>query len=98
MTFRRRILCWVLSVAFVSGYVTSYLVLSRNGMAKAREWDSDGYFFADPTMSSGFTAHRVLCILYTPLIVIDTWAGFPDPRESSEPMRGLSAGSASAAS
>jgi hypothetical protein len=82
----RRRLGWLVAAALILGYVTSYIVLSRIGMAKSRELDLAGYYFADPSTDAGLRLNSILRILYAPLVEIDVWA---DSGPASDPMKGL---------
>jgi hypothetical protein len=86
MIARRRRLGWFVATALMFGYVTSYVVLSRIGIAKAREFDLAGYYFAEPSTDAGLRLNSALRILYMPLVDIDIWAALGP---GCDPMKGL---------
>ncbi|PQO37096.1 hypothetical protein C5Y96_08025 [Blastopirellula marina] len=70
-----------ITLVLLAFYVGSYAVLSRQGIEQAALQDSEVYYFVEPTSEGRVSSHMVCCLLYMPLIVIETRLGsqyYPD--------------------
>ncbi|QDU73131.1 hypothetical protein Pan97_00980 [Bremerella volcania] len=56
-------------------YVGSYVALSRQGIQQAVQYDSEFYYFVEPTTEGRVNSHLMCCLIYMPLIVIEARLG-----------------------
>jgi len=85
---RRRLAIGALIVLL--GYVGSYAILSRRGMAHSKAMGAEGLYFFPPEDTDSWRAWNYGCVIfYYPLIAIETWLGTVDG-VGSEPLWRLS--------
>lgn len=68
-------------VALLLLYIGSYVALSRLGIEQAALHDSEVYYFVEPTSEGRMNSHMMCCLIYMPLVVIETRLGsqyYPD--------------------
>ncbi len=58
-------------------YVGSYLALSRMGIQQAAVYDSEVYYFVEPTSDGRVNSHLTCCLIYQPLIYLERLLGSP---------------------
>lgn len=62
-------------VLLVALYLGTYLTLSRMGVERAVQVDSDVYYFFEPVNAEAEQAHLACCYFYLPLTTIEQWLG-----------------------
>ena len=71
----RAIAAALITFVLLAIYATTYVILSRRGMAVARSLDLSGYYFAEPASPAGEQLHLVCCYAFRPLVLIDRTLG-----------------------
>lgn len=72
----RRVIRLVVAALFVSTYLSSYLLLSRQGFAKGDQMQLKGLWFATPLDGVYWRWHHYPCVVvFFPLIVVDNLCG-----------------------
>jgi hypothetical protein len=77
-----------ITLGIVVSYCLAFIVLS-SWCTYSNVFDMDGYFFVSPTSDRGETAHKVCCIVFWPLIEIDSRL-LTGRRPAALPLRALS--------
>jgi hypothetical protein len=83
----RTILVLVTLCGFLSAYVASYYVCSRQGMREAHDLGLDGFLYVawqDVAVTQDLSRHQWLAMFYTPLNAIDRALG-----NGEQPLRGI---------
>lgn len=71
-------------------YIASLVFLSRRGLAIARSYNSEGYYFTAPTDHRSDQFEMVIQFFFAPCVLVDVMIfGSPSPA-SSAPLRSLS--------
>jgi hypothetical protein len=80
---------WLTLLCLLLAYVTSYVVLSRRGIAFSQRVGCEGFWFFPPDGTNTWRLMNYGCVcFYYPLIVIDNWIGTGRPA-ACEPTRRL---------
>jgi hypothetical protein len=86
---RKRVVVWV-AIAFILCYVSTYVTLSRMGMATAREYDWENFLYVPtrlaccPYDERVWQVHWVLAYVFFPANVVDHYVfGAPWPARSA---------------
>lgn len=71
-------------------YITSFLFLSRRGLAIARSSGSEGYYFTAPTDHRSDQFEMVIQFFFAPCVLVDVMIFGSSSPSSSAPLRSLS--------